>query len=302
MEKFEINILGCGSAVPTPYHNPASQVINFRDHLYMIDCGEGTQSMMRRMGLKFSRLRNIFISHMHGDHCLGLPGLLSTMGLLEVGGHVNVYVPRQGLGIMEQIVGFFCRDEEPKIQIIPIDGASTLLDTPSLTVEAIPLYHRIEAYGFIFREKPRARHINGEMIRYLGVPVRDIPAIKEGADWTATDGTIYPNSRLTTPPEPARSYAYCSDTLYNPAVAEAVGPVDLLYHEATYTSDLAERAVARGHSTAAQAAAIAREAGAKALLIGHYSKRYRDTEPLRAEAAEIFPDVTAAAEGMTIKL
>ncbi|MDE6783512.1 MAG: ribonuclease Z [Paramuribaculum sp.] len=302
MEKFEINILGCGSAVPTPFHNPASQVINFRDHLYMIDCGEGTQSMMRRMGLKFSRLRHIFISHMHGDHCLGLPGILSTMGLLEVGGHINVYVPRQGLDIMERTIRFFCRDEEPEIHIIPIDGASTLLDTPSLTVRAIPLYHRVEAYGFIFCEKPKSRHINGEMIRYLNVPIRDLPAIREGADWTAPDGTIYPNSRLTSPPDPSRSYAYCSDTVYNPAVAKAVGPVDLLYHEATYTSDLAERAIARGHSTAAQAAAIAKEAGAKALLIGHYSKRYRDTEPLRAEAAEIFPDVTAATEGMTIRL
>lgn len=302
MEKFEINILGCGSAVPTPYHNPASQVINFRDHLFMVDCGEGTQRMMRRMGLKFSRLRHIFISHMHGDHFLGLPGLLSTMGLVEVGGHVNVYVPRQGLDITERIVSFFCRDAEPQIHIIPIDGPSTLLSTPSLTVEAITLYHRMETYGFIFREKPKARHINGDMIRYLSVPVRDIPAIKDGADWTAPDGTLYPNSRLTTPPEPARSYAYCSDTLYNPAVARAVGPVDLLYHEATYMSDLAERAAARGHSTAAQAATIAKEAGAKALLIGHYSKRYRDTEPLRAEAAEIFPNVTAATEGLTIKL
>lgn len=302
MEKFEVNILGCGSATPTPYRNPSCQVLNIRDHLYMVDCGEGAQAMMRKMGLKFSRLRHIFITHMHGDHCLGLPGLLSTMALHEVGGHVSVYLPRDGVEIMEANTRFFCDNSGIDIEMVPIDGPGRIFENSHLTVEAIQLYHRMPTFGYIFREKPGARHLRGDMAKYLQIPVSAIPSIKQGADWTAPDGTVYANDRLTTDPDPARSYAYCSDTLYNPAVAKAVGKVNLLYHEATYASDMEKTARERGHSTAAQAATTAKAAGADRLLIGHYSKRYRNPEILRAEAAAIFPNVKAAAEGLTIKL
>lgn len=302
MEKFEVNILGCGSAVPTPYHNPSSQILNIRDHLYMIDCGEGAQAMMRRMGLKFSRLRHIFISHMHGDHCLGLPGLLSTMALNDVDGHISVYLPREGVDIMQRITDFFCRDANLTIEYVTIDRPGLIFETDAFTVEAVALHHRVPAFGFIFREKPKPRHLNGEMIRFLGIPISALPGIRRGADWTAPDGTLYPNSRLTTDPTPTRSYAYCSDTMFHPEVARAVGPVSLLYHEATYTTDMQAQAHERGHSTAAEAARIASLCGAEKLLIGHFSKRYRSSEPLRAEAAEVFPEVTAASEGLTIPL
>lgn len=302
MEKFEVNILGCGSATPTPRHNPSAQVLNIRDRLYMIDCGEGTQGMMRRMGLSFTRLRHIFISHMHGDHCLGLPGLLSTMALHEVGGCINVYLPEEGVDIMRRIVDFFCRDSALTVCLNPITSAGVLLDTPGLQVSAFPLYHRVPAFGFLFAEKPRQRHLRGDMIKYLQIPVSRLADIRAGADWTAPDGTLYPNHRLTTDADPSRSYAYCSDTMFNPAVARAVRGVDLLYHEATYGADNAHLAPSRGHSTAAQAAEIARLADARALLLGHYSKRYRDTSTLVAEAQAVFPNVTAADEGMTIKL
>lgn len=303
MNKFEINILGCGSATPSPRHNPSAQVVNFRDNLFMIDCGEGAQKMMRRMGLNFQRLNHIFISHMHGDHCLGLPGLLSTLSLHERTGRVTVHLPEEGADIMRRIVEFFCRDTSYEIVIEPVAGyGGTVFESDSLTVEAFPLYHRIPCYGYIFREKQGLRHLRGDMARFHDVPVSRIAAIKAGADYVKPSGEVIPNRVLTTDADPPRSYAYCSDTMMDSRVAEAIRGVELLYHEATYDSSLASQARERGHSTAAEAAEVARMAGAKALLIGHYSKRYTTTDLLLREAREIFENVTAADEGMTIKL
>ncbi|HBI57703.1 MAG: ribonuclease Z [Duncaniella sp.] len=304
MAKFQINILGCGSATPTARHQPSCQVIDFRDRLFMIDCGEGAQLQFRRMGLKFSRLRHIFISHLHGDHLFGLPGLLSTMDLHQVEGTVTVHIFPDGARLLKEWMDYFCRSEEMKIEydIITPGRRGIIYEDHALTVEAFPLYHRTECSGFIFREKPKPRHINGEMAKYYNVPAFMLPRIKAGEDFTTPDGTVVPNLRLTTDPDPAMSYAYCSDTSMNPRVAEAVKGVDTIYHEATYDDSLAATARERGHSTAREAATIAAMAGARRLIIGHYSKRYNNEQILLDQAREAFPDVTLANEGLKIDL
>lgn len=303
MAKFQVNILGCGSATPTALHNPSCQVIDFRDNLMMVDCAEGSQSMMRVMRLKFSRLSHIFISHMHGDHCFGLPGLLSTLALLGKTGTVTVHLPAEGLEIMKSYVEYFSRDADYELVWNPVSPqGGVLLDTPSLTVEAFPLYHRIATTGFIFREKPKPRHLRGDMVKFLAIPPSRIAAIRAGEDYTAPDGRVYPNAALTSDPDRAVSYAYASDTMFDRRVAEAVRGVDVLYHEATYASNMHALARQRGHSTAGEAARIAAMAGVKQLVIGHYSKRYTDVEVLVDEARREFDFVTPANEGLKIDL
>lgn len=300
-----LNILGCGSATPSLRHLPACQVIEHRGQLMMIDCGEGAQLSMRRQGLNFGRLNHIFISHLHGDHVLGLPGLLSTMALQEKGGTITVHTFAEGAEILSQITNFFCRERpyDLKFNILEPGKRQTALETDSLIVEAFPLTHRIPTLGYIFREKPKPRHLRGDMARFLEIPVSRLHGIKEdGDDYTTPDGRHFTNEQLTTPADPSVSYAYCSDTIFMPSLAKTVAGVDLLYHEATYAGDSADKAKARFHSTAAQAASIARDAGAGELLLGHYSKAYRDESQHLAEARAIFPDTIAADEGMQLEI
>lgn len=303
MADFKVNILGCGSATPSLRHMPSCQVVDHRDRLMMVDCGEGAQLAMRRMRLKYSRLNHIFISHLHGDHCLGLPGLLSTMALHATEGSVTVHTFAEGAELFSRMIDFFCRERtyELKFNIIRPERA-VIYEDKSLTVETFPLYHRVPCVGYIFREKPKLRHLNREMVDFYNVPIARRHAIKEGADFTLPDGTIVANHRLTTPAEPSLSYAYCSDTAYNPLVAEAVKGVDVIYHEATYAHDQEAKAQPRGHSTAAEAARIALDAGAKKLIIGHYSKSYNDETMHLADARSIFPQTIAANEGLTIDI
>lgn len=305
MAKFQIDILGCGSATPSARHQPSCQVVDFRDKLFMIDCGEGAQSSFRRMGLKFSRLGHIFISHLHGDHFFGLPGLLSTMSLHGVQGRVTIHLFREGAELLKSWMDFFNRQSSYEIvyDIIEPGERRVIYEDSALTVETFPLYHRIACTGFIFREKPKLRHLRGDMVKYLGIPVSQLQAIKEGADYVKPDGTVVPNDRLTTPPDPSVSYAYCSDTMYNPRVARDIAGVDTVYHEATYHSSLESTALERGHSTSLQAAMTARDAGANRLIIGHFSKRYLQGEqPLLDEAVTVFPSTILANEGLRIDL
>lgn len=305
MSEFRVSYLGCGSATPTARHLTSCQVLDFRGALHMIDCGEGAQLQFRRMKLKFSRLKDIYISHLHGDHFLGLPGLLSTMALRNIGGSVTVHVFAEGADILDRIMKVFCRDTSFEIRyniITPRDAV--IAETRSLTVETFPLHHRVAAVGFLFREKPGPRHLDGEMARYLGIPVSKIPAIiNDGADFVKDDGTVVPNSRITTPPTPPRSYAYVSDTLYMPSLGERLAGTGTVYHESTYLSDCAAKAAARGHSTAAQAAEVARRAGASRLVLGHYSQAYDSDESFAAEAATVFPNpIVAAREGLCLDI
>ena len=303
MANFQVNILGCGSATPSVRHMPACQVIDFRDRLFMIDCGEGAQLQMMRQRLKFSRLSHIFISHLHGDHFLGLPGLLSTLALHEKGGTLTIHTFDEGARILRQIMAVFCRETSFEINYnIITPSRAVIFEDHAITVETFPLDHRVPCAGFKFTEKPKPRHLRGDMIRFYNIPVSRLEDIRHGADYITPDGTVIANDRLTTPADRSASYAYCSDTVYNPAVADDVRGVDVLYHESTYADDFAAKAAPRGHSTAREAGRIAAAAGVGRLVLGHYSKAYDSEEPFLREASEEFPDVIAAREGMKIDL
>lgn len=300
MEPFKIHILGCGSALPTLKHNASSQLIEMRGKCFMVDCGEGAQMQFRRSHIHFSKLNAIFISHMHGDHCFGLMGLLSTLGMLGRTSKLRIYAPKDYEPIFRQQVEFFMQTMEYEMEMIPIDTEKqqVIYEDHSLTVETVPLQHRVPCCGFIFREKPTLPHIRRDMIDYYGIPVSQINNIKNGADWTNEDGNVIPNARLVQPADSPRSYAYCSDTRFVPGLKEQVKGVTVLYHESTYTAEQEDRAKIYYHSTARQAATIAAGAGVGTLLLGHYSARYNDEQVLLEEAKAVFDHSILSQEGM----
>lgn len=300
MEPFKIHILGCGSALPTLKHNASSQLIEMRGKCFMVDCGEGAQMQFRRSHIHFSKLNAIFISHMHGDHCFGLMGLLSTLGMLGRTSKLRIYAPKDYELLFRQQVEFFMQTMEYEMEMIPVDTEKqqVIYEDHSLTVETVPLQHRVPCCGFIFREKPTLPHIRRDMIDYYGIPVSQINNIKNGADWTNEDGDVIPNARLVQPAYSPRSYAYCSDTRFVPGLKEKVKGVTVLYHESTYTSDQEDRAKIYYHSTARQAATIAAGAGVGTLLLGHYSARYNDEQVLLEEAKAVFDHSILSQEGM----
>jgi len=287
----------------TPRHQPSCQVLNVRDNLMMIDCGEGAQLAVRRMKLKLMRLNHIFISHLHGDHCFGLPGLVSTMALLNRTGSLTIHTFKDGAELFSQMLDFFCRERPFDVRFNIIDTHKRLIwEDDAMTVTTFPLVHRVPAVGFIFQEKPKLRHIIGEEVKRLGIPHYAMNSLRQGHDWVTQDGVIIPNRQLTTPADDAISYAYCSDTKFSKRVIRNVQGVDWLYHEATYDNSLRIKAHKRYHSTALEAATVAREAGVRQLIIGHFSKRYLDEGILLDEARSIFPATRLANEGLTIDL
>ncbi|OUP09974.1 ribonuclease Z [Mediterranea sp. An20] len=304
MEKFELNILGCGSALPTTRHFPTSQVLNVREKLFMIDCGEGTQLQFRKARLKFSRLNHIFISHLHGDHCFGLFGLISTLNLLGRTAGLHIHSPRGLEELLLPLLAFFNRQMTYQIQFHEFDTEvpSLVYEDRSLTVTTIPLQHRIPCSGFLFAEKQRPNHIIRDMADFYGVPVYEMNRIKNGSDYVTPEGQVIPNRLLTRPSEPPRRYAYCSDTVCLSGLVGQLKGVDLLFHEATFGADNAPRARETFHTTAAQAATLARDAEVKQLLIGHFSARYEDESVLLKEAADIFPHTVLAKEMLRISL
>lgn len=304
MADFNLNILGCGSALPTTRHLATSQIVDLRDKLYMIDCGEGTQVQMRRMRIKFSRLNHIFISHLHGDHCFGLPGLISTLGMLGRTGELVIHAPKEIENYMRPVLNTFCKGMPYEVRFNHVDthNHSLIMEDRSLSVYSIPLKHRIPACGFLFAEKPKEAHIIREMTDFYQVPVKWMKDIKQGKDYITPEGEVIPNSRLTRPAAPPKRYAYCSDTAYSPSIIPIIEGVDLLYHEATFANCDRARAKETFHSTARQAADIALKAGVKQLVIGHYSARYEDLEELHREAKEIFPETILGAEGMVLPI
>lgn len=304
MEKFEVHILGCGSALPTTRHLATSQVINIREKLFMIDCGEGAQVQLRKSRLKFSRLNHIFISHLHGDHCFGLMGLISTFGMLERTANLHIHCHADLQRILEPQIEFFCKGMPYNVVFEQFNpGEQTVIyDDRSVSVETIPLRHRIPCCGFLFREKPTPNHIRRDMIDFYQIPTYLINRIKNGEDYVLEDGTVIPNARLTIPSDPPRSYAYCSDTCYLPRICEQIKGCDLLFHEATFADADAKRAKETFHTTAPQAAEIAKAAQVKKLVIGHYSARYEDESILLKEASEIFPQTILAQENLKIEL
>ena len=304
MEPFEIHILGCGSALPTTRHNATAQIVKIGNKQFMIDCGEGTQVELRRNHIHFSFINHIFISHLHGDHCFGLIGLISTFSLLGRTAPLHIYADPHLEEVMKPQIEFFCKGMNYPLFFHGIDATKhqVIFEDNTITVETLSLKHRMPCCGFLFREKPKKRHLIGEMVNFYDIPAYMRQSIKDGADYTTPDGEIIPNSRLTKDADRSRSYAYCSDTAPCTHNNDALEGVDLLYHEATFAESEKERATQTLHSTARQAAQVASRASVKRLLIGHYSSRYETPDTLLNEARELFPDTIAAKEGMVINI
>ena len=275
-----------------------------RGKYFMIDCGEGVQTTMQKMGLSMLKIGHIFITHMHGDHVFGLPGLISTMGLLGRTAQLHIHAPQEMEDFLNCILKMFCEGMEYEVLFHAIDTKQhcIIYEDRSVEVWSLPLHHRVPCAGFLFKEKQALPHIRREMIDAFNIPVSQINNIKAGASWTTEDGTFIPHERLTLPAEPARSYAYCSDTRYTPRLAEMIQGVDLLYHEATFPHEMLTQAQKTMHSTSIEAAMMAKSAGAAKLLIGHYSARIKNESPLLEEAKSVFPNTILAQEGVKIRI
>lgn len=300
-----LKVLGCGSALPKPGHQHSSQVLRLREKVYMIDCGEGTQIQLLRFGSSWTNLHRIFITHLHGDHCLGLPGLLSSMSMSGLEHPVHIYGPEGIESYVRYIIDTFCREDGERIIPHTIDHRTSqiIYEDNSLSVTSIPLKHRVACVGYRFDEKPKLRHINREMADFYQIPIAYFGLLKQGQDFQKEDGTIVPNHLVTSTPRDPYSFAYCSDTCFYPPVIDIVNGVDLLYHEVTFQADMTKRAAETLHSTSADAAQVAMEAQVGHLLIGHYSARYsnrNDVQTLLHESQSIFPSTIAAEDGLTI--
>lgn len=304
-QTFELTILGTGSATPTLRRNPSAQVLNVRDKLYLIDCAEGTQVALRKNKIKFQRIEHIFISHLHGDHYLGLQGLLSTYSLLGRTKDLHIYSP-PGLQELTEIQFKISGSKSVypiHFHAIRSDEPILIYENDQLTVSAFPLKHRITTYGFLFEEKEKLAHINGPLAKELNIPHFAFTQLKNGEDYTNPEnGQVYSASQLTLTPDPSFSFAYCSDTDYLPSLVEVIKGCDLLYHETTFMQK--DIAIARKtqHSTCAEAATIAKDAGVGELLMGHYSSRYTNPEMMLAECKQIFPNTHFSEDGDVIKL
>ena len=301
MQKSTLTILGCGSALPTRKNFPSSQILEIRDKQYMIDCGEGTQIRMRQLGLKTVRLGHIFISHLHGDHCFGLIGMISSFGMLKRTADLHIHAQPDLEKILKPQLMYFCQDLPFEIIFHDINPRKNelIFEDRSIKVFTIPLKHRVPCCGFLFEEKPRDSHIIREMIDFYNIPTWRIPKIKQGEDFITEDGEIIPNNQLTTPAGKPKRFAYCSDTAYSEKIIPIVEGVDCLYHEATFMEEEMTRSSQTEHSTARQAAEIARKANVQKLIIGHYSARYNNQNELLAEARAVFEN-TVLGEDLTV--
>ncbi|MDC8004075.1 ribonuclease Z [Aureisphaera galaxeae] len=296
---MKLTILGCHSATPRWDANATAQVLEMRGHLFLIDCGEGTQVQLRRFKVKFARIKHIFISHLHGDHFFGLVGLISTFRLLGREAELHVYGPK---GIKEAVtlqlkLGKSWTNFPLLFHELESDAPELIFEDEKLSVTTIPLKHRVYANGFLFQEKPAERGLNVEKAKELKVEMSYFRKIKQGADGITEDGTIIPNAEITYDPPPTKAYAYCSDTSYFPSIAPQIKGVTALYHESTFLDKEQHLAEKTEHSTAKEAATIAKSAEVGTLILGHYSGRYGELEPFRTEAQEIFESVELAEDG-----
>lgn len=301
---FSVTILGNSSAKPTPHAHPSSQVVNLNEQYYLVDAGEGVQQQLIRRGINPLRLRAVFISHLHGDHCFGLFPLIATLGLEGKRTPLDIYAPAPMGEILEYHRRYFWDDlpYEVKWHEVRTTEHAIIMQNNTLEVWSIPLRHRVPTAGYLFKEKQPGRNVDKFKIEKYGLSIAQIVAAKRGEDITLEDGQIIPNDELTYIPYQARSYAYLSDTAYSAKAAERVHGVDLLYHETTYSTSEAMFAKGRGHSTTVEAAKVAVKAEAKRLIIGHFSSRYKSHETLVEECRTIFPNSDIAAEGMTFNI
>ena len=301
---FSVTILGNSSAKPTPHAHPSSQVVNLNEQYYLVDAGEGVQQQLIRRGINPLRLRAVFISHLHGDHCFGLFPLIATLGLEGKRTPLDIYAPAPMGEILEYHRRYFWDDlpYEVKWHEVRTTEHTIIMQNNTLEVWSIPLRHRVPTAGFLFKEKQPGRNVDKFKIEKYGLSIAQIVAAKRGEDITLEDGLVIPNDEVTYIPYQARSYAYLSDTAYSAKAAERVHGVDLLYHETTYSTSEAMFAKGRGHSTTIEAAKVAAKAEAKRLIIGHFSSRYKSHETLVEECRTIFPNSDIAAEGMTFNI
>jgi len=295
---LSVTILGNNSAIPAHGRNPTSQVLQTQDESYLIDCGEGTQQQLAKYKIKRARINHIFISHLHGDHYFGLIGLLTSMGLLGRTTDLHLHAP----SLLQEIIHLQLKAADTilpyKIFFHPLGDECQIANDKKITVECIKVNHRIDCWGFIFREKKNPRSIDAEKVKAYEIPAAYFEALQKGADYTNKKGTIIPNEELTTANAAPKSYAYCADTIYDETIVNKVKNVDLLYHEATYLKDLALKAAERFHSTTEQAATIAKKAHVKKLIIGHFSSKYEVLDDFLKEAVEVFPSTELALEGV----
>ena len=304
MSVFEVTILGNNSAFPAHGRFPSSQILNCNQHLYLIDCGEGAQMRMSQYGIKRSRINHIFITHLHGDHVFGLPGLINSYTHFSRTTPLHIYGPKGIRQMIETTLRLSASMIQYEVVFHEIENPAyhKILDSQGLKVYTFPLQHRIPTHGYLFVRKEGERHMRKSAIEKYNLTIPQIQAAKAGDSIDLADGSTLQAEALTDPPSPARKYAYCSDTIFAPEIADWIRGVNLLYHEATFLHELEHKAEISRHSTAFQAGMIARLAEVEKLIIGHFSSRYDDLEPLAEEARDAFPDVRIATEGETFTI
>lgn len=301
---IQVTILGCGSATPTLFRNPTAQWVDIQGVNYLVDCGEGTQTQLMKYKLKMSKLKVIFISHLHGDHFFGLPGLISSMHLMGRREKLDIYGPEGLADILALIFKFSETELRFPLNVVEVDTTShqVIMESTSIEVYSIPLKHRIPCAGFLFKEKPRLRNLRGDMIKEYNVPYAERKRLKQGEDFVTLSGEVIPNKVLTLNPKPPVSYAYCSDTAPSDSVVQATINATAMYHEATFENDLEARAKETFHSTASQAASQAKAANIGKLYLGHFSSRYRDTSLILTQAQEVFPNTELVYDGFNFEV
>jgi ribonuclease Z len=299
---FAVTILGNNSAIPAYDRHPSAQIVTINDQLLLIDCGEGTQMQLSRYKIKRGKLNHIFISHLHGDHYFGLIGLLSSMALLNREQPLHLFAPAG----LEEIIALQLKVASTTLpyELIfhPLDKAGLILDTAKFSVETFQTQHRIPCWGFLVREKKLPKKVDKDKAVAHHIPSAFYPSLKMGYDYTSKDGTVVYNDEVTTDNSPARSYAYCADTIYDENLADIAKNVTMIYHEATYLNGMEDRAAARFHSTTAQAATIALKANAGGLLLGHFSSKFEELHDYLKEAIDVFPNTQLAIEGVTFRI
>jgi ribonuclease Z len=295
---LSVTILGSNSAVPAHNRHPTAQVLQTLDHTFLIDCGEGTQMQMNMFKIRRSKINQIFISHLHGDHYFGLIGLLTSFGLNHRTADLHIYSPTPLKEIINLQLDACKANLSYSLVFHNLENEEIIFEDKKIVVESFKVNHRIECWGFLFREKKNLRKIDPKKIKKYNIPTSFYESLHEGKDYVTNDNKLIKNELLTTPVKPPKSYAYCADTSYFEQIVEKIKGVDLLYHESTYLHALEEKAVSRFHSTAKQAAMIAKKAGAKKLIIGHFSSMYETLDEFKTEACDVFENTDIAEEGV----
>lgn len=300
---MKVTILGNNSALPAYDRHPTAQIVSLYNQDILLDCGEGTQTQMQKYNVRWSRINHIFISHLHGDHYFGIFGLLTSMSLLGRTDPLHLYAPALLEGLIYAMLNVATSELcYPLVFHTLPEGSAVLADDASFSVTCFPVEHRIQCHGFVITRKTKGRKLIPEKATAQGIPAYFYDRLKQGEDYETKDGTVIKNEWVTEPGPAPKSYAYCADTLYTDSFIEHIRGVDMMYHESTYLDDNLEKAALRFHSTASQAAELAKKAGVKQLLLGHYSSRYKEVQAFHDEAAAIFPHVQVTIEGAAYEI